>query len=55
MSLRDGQSKMSKSDPSDMSRIQLTDSDDVIGQKFRKAKTDAEPLPDNARSARRAA
>ena len=47
MSLRDGQSKMSKSDPSDMSRIQLTDSDDVIGQKIRKAKTDAEPLPDN--------
>ena len=47
MSLRDGQSKMSKSDPSEMSRIQLTDSDDVIGQKIRKAKTDAEPLPGN--------
>jgi tryptophanyl-tRNA synthetase len=45
MSLRDGQSKMSKSDPSDMSRIHLTDSDEAIGQKIRKAKTDAEPLP----------
>src|SRR6476620_3242347 len=47
MSLRDGQSKMSKSDPSDMSRIHLTDSDELISQKIRKAKTDAEPLPDN--------
>jgi tryptophanyl-tRNA synthetase len=47
MSLRDGNSKMSKTDPSDMSRINLTDSDDLIAQKFRKAKTDAEPLPDN--------
>ena len=45
MSLRDGHSKMSKSDPSDMSRINLTDSDDVIAQKIRKAKTDPEPLP----------
>jgi len=45
MSLRDGTSKMSKSDPSDMSRINLTDSDDEIGQKIRKAKTDPEPLP----------
>jgi tryptophanyl-tRNA synthetase len=45
MSLRDGQSKMSKSDPSDMSRIHLTDSDDTIAQKIRKAKTDADPLP----------
>jgi tryptophanyl-tRNA synthetase len=36
---------MSKSDPSEMSRIHLTDSDDVIAQKIRKAKTDAEPLP----------
>jgi len=45
MSLRDGQSKMSKSDPSDMSRIHLTDSDEAIAQKIRKAKTDAEPLP----------
>ena len=47
MSLRDGTSKMSKSDPSDMSRINLTDSDDDIAQKIRKAKTDPEPLPDN--------
>jgi tryptophanyl-tRNA synthetase len=47
MSLRDGTSKMSKSDPSDMSRINLTDSDDVISQKIRKAKTDPEPLPEN--------
>jgi tryptophanyl-tRNA synthetase len=46
MSLRDGQSKMSKSDPSDMSRVNLTDSDDEIVQKIRKAKTDPEPLPD---------
>ena len=45
MSLRDGTAKMSKSDPSDMSRINLTDSDDDIAQKIRKAKTDAEPLP----------
>jgi tryptophanyl-tRNA synthetase len=47
MSLRDGRAKMSKSDPSDMSRINLTDSDDVITQKIRKAKTDPEPLPDD--------
>ena len=47
MSLRDGTSKMSKSDPSDMSRIHLTDSNDEIAQKIRKAKTDPEPLPDN--------
>jgi len=47
MSLRDGQMKMSKTDPSDMSRINLTDSDDVVAQKIRKAKTDPEPLPDN--------
>ncbi len=45
MSLRDGTAKMSKSDPSDASRINLTDPDDVIAQKFRKARTDAEPLP----------
>jgi tryptophanyl-tRNA synthetase len=45
MSLRDGNAKMSKSDPSDMSRINLTDSNDVIAQKIRKAKTDPEPLP----------
>ena len=48
MSLRDGRSKMSKTDPSEQSRIQLTDSDDEIAQKIRKAKTDPEPLPDNA-------
>ena len=47
MSLRDGSAKMSKSDPSDMSRINMTDDDDTIVQKIRKAKTDAEPLPDN--------
>jgi tryptophanyl-tRNA synthetase len=46
MSLRDGSAKMSKSDPSDMSRINLTDSDDEIEQKIRKAKTDPEPLPE---------
>jgi tryptophanyl-tRNA synthetase len=45
MSLRDGNSKMSKTDPSDQSRINLIDSDDVIAQKIRKAKTDPEPLP----------
>jgi tryptophanyl-tRNA synthetase len=48
MSLRDGTAKMSKSDPSEMSRIHLTDDDDTIAQKIRKAKTDPEPLPDNA-------
>ena len=53
MSLRDGNAKMSKSDPSDMSRINLTDSDDVIAQKIRKAKTDPEPLPGRSRGARR--
>ena len=47
MSLRDGQVKMSKTDPSDMSRINLTDDDDLIAQKIRKAKTDPEPLPDD--------
>ena len=47
MSLRDGSMKMSKSDPSDMSRINLTDSDDAIIQKTRKAKTDPEPLPED--------
>ena len=46
MSLRDGKAKMSKSDPSEMSRVHLTDSDDEIFQKIRKAKTDPEPLPD---------
>ncbi|HEY0627668.1 MAG TPA: tryptophan--tRNA ligase [Allosphingosinicella sp.] len=45
MSLRDGSAKMSKSDPSDMSRINLTDDSDTVAQKIRKAKTDPEPLP----------
>ena len=45
MSLRDGSKKMSKSEPSDYSRINLTDDDDAIAQKIRKAKTDPKPLP----------
>jgi tryptophanyl-tRNA synthetase len=45
MSLRDGSSKMSKSDPSDMSRINLTDDADTLMAKVKKAKTDPEPLP----------
>ncbi|WP_413061133.1 tryptophan--tRNA ligase [Sphingomonas carotinifaciens] len=45
MSLRDGSAKMSKSDPSEASRIHLTDSDDAIAQKLRKAKTDPAELP----------
>jgi tryptophanyl-tRNA synthetase len=45
MSLRDGTRKMSKSEASDMSRINLTDDADTIAQKVRKAKTDSEPLP----------
>jgi tryptophanyl-tRNA synthetase len=45
MSLRDGQAKMSKSDPSDMSRINLVDSDEEIAAKIRKARTDPDPLP----------
>jgi tryptophanyl-tRNA synthetase len=48
MSLRDGTKKMSKSDPSDQSRINLTDDHDAIAQKIRKARTDAEPLPGHA-------
>ncbi len=48
MSLRDGSAKMSKSDPSDMSRINLTDDNDAITHKIRKAKTDPEPLPSEA-------
>jgi tryptophanyl-tRNA synthetase len=47
MSLRDGTKKMSKSDPSDLSRINLIDDADTISKKIRKAKTDPEPLPDN--------
>ncbi|MDU8943700.1 tryptophan--tRNA ligase [Ovoidimarina sediminis] len=46
MSLRDGSKKMSKSDPSDMSRINMSDDADTIAKKIRKAKTDPEPLPD---------
>ncbi|HSI41864.1 MAG TPA: tryptophan--tRNA ligase [Xanthobacteraceae bacterium] len=45
MSLRDGTKKMSKSDPSDLSRINLTDDADAIASKVRKAKTDPAPLP----------
>jgi tryptophanyl-tRNA synthetase len=48
MSLRDGSAKMSKSDPSDASRINLVDDADTIMAKIRKAKTDAEPLPSEA-------
>jgi len=47
MSLRDAAKKMSKSDPSDQSRINLTDDADTIVQKIRRAKTDPEPLPDD--------
>ena len=47
MSLRDGTKKMSKSDPSDQSRINMTDTAEMIDQKIRKAKTDPAPLPDN--------
>jgi tryptophanyl-tRNA synthetase len=46
MSLRDGTAKMSKSDPSDQSRINLTDDADAIAQKIRRARTDPEPLPE---------
>ena len=45
MSLRDGSKKMSKSDPSDMSRINMTDTAEDIAKKIKKAKTDPEPLP----------
>ena len=47
MSLRDGSAKMSKSDPSDNSRINLMDDADAIAQKIRRAKTDPEPLPES--------
>ncbi|WP_421996280.1 tryptophan--tRNA ligase [Reyranella sp.] len=47
MSLRDGTKKMSKSDPSDQSRINLTDDADAIALKIRRAKTDPLPLPEN--------
>ncbi len=52
MSLRDGSKKMSKSDPSDQSRINLTDDADTIATKIRKARTDAEPLPDTVAALR---
>jgi len=48
MSLRDATKKMSKSDPTDASRINLNDDADTIAQKIRRAKTDSEPLPDTA-------
>jgi tryptophanyl-tRNA synthetase len=48
MSLRDGTAKMSKSDPSDNSRINLTDEADTIASKIKKAKSDAEVLPESA-------
>ena len=48
MSLRDGTRKMSKSDPSDQSRINLTDDADTIALKIKRAKTDPEPLPGEA-------
>ncbi|HQT66527.1 MAG: tryptophan--tRNA ligase [Rhodospirillales bacterium 20-60-12] len=48
MSLRNGYQKMSKSDPSDQSRVNLTDKDDVIAQKIKRAKTDPQPLPESA-------
>ncbi|MEP6868104.1 MAG: tryptophan--tRNA ligase, partial [Novosphingobium sp.] len=49
MSLRDGSAKMSKSDPSDMSRINLTDDADTIMAKIKKAKSDADVLPGEAK------
>jgi tryptophanyl-tRNA synthetase len=48
MSLRDGSKKMSKSDPSDASRINMTDDADAIAKKIRKAKTDPDALPSEA-------
>ncbi len=48
MSLRDGSKKMSKSDISDQSRINMTDDAETIAQKIRKAKTDPDPLPETA-------
>jgi tryptophanyl-tRNA synthetase len=47
MSLRDGTKKMSKSDPSDMSRLNMTDDAETLVKKIKKAKTDMDPLPDN--------
>ena len=48
ISLRDGSAKMSKSDPSDASRINLTDDADTIAQKIKRARTDVDPLPSEA-------
>ena len=48
MSLRDGTKKLSKSDPSDMTRINMTDDADTIMQKIKKATTDPQPLPETA-------
>ena len=53
MSLRDGTKKMSKSDPSDYSRIMLNDDADIIVQKIKKAKTDAYPLPSTLEEAKK--
>lgn len=50
MNLRDGTKKMSKSDPSDNSRINMTDSADEIAKKIKRAKTDPEPLPENVKA-----
>jgi len=50
MSLKDGTKKMSKSDPSDLSRINMTDSEDQIISKIKKAKTDNDPIPDNEKN-----
>ncbi len=50
MSLRDGTKKMSKSEPSDQSRINLTDDPDTIALKIKRAKTDPDPLPDNEKA-----
>jgi tryptophanyl-tRNA synthetase len=53
MNLRDGTKKMSKSDESDMTRINLTDDADAIAKKIRKAKTDPEPLPSDVKGLER--
>ena len=53
MSLRDGTKKMSKSDPSDYSRIMLNDSTDSIVQKIKKAKTDPHPIPSSLEDAKK--
>jgi tryptophanyl-tRNA synthetase len=55
MSLRDGTKKMSKSDPSDYSRINLTDDADAIAQKIRRAKTDPLPMPETLEDAEKRA